>query len=395
MASLERDENRIPVLGAVSSADGTTVLPLQIDPATNRLLVEATGSIDTIFDVSSGVILQNVAGGSTAYTDDFVIGSSGLNDTGSAAHDSRVIWDKSQSFFAAGIVYGTNWDTASRGFASCAFGEDNKASGDYSSVFGSSHQALGDYQFCGGGFGNILGVGEDSCYAFGDGNTIASTNDNAYTSGAFGNSNDVYGYTSFAFGANHTVGTNVASDVQTGIAMGDSNTVGVNADYSLALGQLAQGKFPGSFTLGYSFVNFSKGSQYTVVTQRFLTTNATPTELTFGGGSPSASNSLVLPASTTWGFRIMVTARQTAGAAGTVGDSAIYEFVGGIKRDGSNNTALVGSVTKTVIAEDQAAWDCDVAADDTNESLDITVTGEASKTIAWCATIQLTEAANN
>ncbi len=42
--SLKRDPNSVPVIGAVSSADNTTVLPVQIDPTTGRLLVNGIGA---------------------------------------------------------------------------------------------------------------------------------------------------------------------------------------------------------------------------------------------------------------------------------------------------------------------------------------------------------------
>jgi hypothetical protein len=37
--NLYRDENRITIGGGVSSSDGTTVLPLKVDPVTGRLIV--------------------------------------------------------------------------------------------------------------------------------------------------------------------------------------------------------------------------------------------------------------------------------------------------------------------------------------------------------------------
>lgn len=42
--SLKKDDNRITVLGAVSSVDGVTVVALWADPVTHRLLVDSSGS---------------------------------------------------------------------------------------------------------------------------------------------------------------------------------------------------------------------------------------------------------------------------------------------------------------------------------------------------------------
>jgi hypothetical protein len=54
------------------------------------------------------------------------------------------------------------------------------------------------------------------------------------------------------------------------------------------------------------------------------------------------------------------------------------------------NTAIVGSVVKTVLAEDDATWDANVTADDTNDSLKITVTGP-SASVRWVAFVRTVE----
>lgn len=42
MANLIRDDNRVPVIGGVSNTDTTLILPIRLNPLTNRVLVEAT-----------------------------------------------------------------------------------------------------------------------------------------------------------------------------------------------------------------------------------------------------------------------------------------------------------------------------------------------------------------
>jgi hypothetical protein len=39
--NLQRDENSVPAMGGIDTTDPTQVLPLEIDPATGRLLVTA------------------------------------------------------------------------------------------------------------------------------------------------------------------------------------------------------------------------------------------------------------------------------------------------------------------------------------------------------------------
>lgn len=87
-------------------------------------------------------------------------------------------------------------------------------------------------------------------------------------------------------------------------------------------------------------------------------------------------------------FEINAVAYNNAGTEG-----ATWRISGGIRRDGSNNTALIGAVTKTMVSKDAGAatWDITVTADDTNESLKIEVTGENAKTIRWTVDAHITE----
>lgn len=121
---------------------------------------------------------------------------------------------------------------------------------------------------------------------------------------------------------------------------------------------------------------------------RAQTTDATATEV---NPNDTTSNRLILPASTAWNFAIKVVARENA-----TQDTSAWLLEGVIKRDAANVTALVGSVTSTVIANDAgaAAWTAVVTADDTNEALIITATGEAAKTINWVASTDLIEVGN-
>jgi Tfp pilus assembly protein PilW len=41
---IPRDQNRTPVMGGVSSSDGKTVLPVEINPSTGRVLVDSIAS---------------------------------------------------------------------------------------------------------------------------------------------------------------------------------------------------------------------------------------------------------------------------------------------------------------------------------------------------------------
>ena len=92
-----------------------------------------------IFDVeqTTDLIAANPDGDDT----DFVFGSSQLDDTGVAAQDSRIFFDKGKGAFRAGEVSGTEWDTANVGDQSVAFGLNCIASENYSFAFGQDSKA--------------------------------------------------------------------------------------------------------------------------------------------------------------------------------------------------------------------------------------------------------------
>jgi hypothetical protein len=124
--------------------------------------------------------------------------------------------------------------------------------------------------------------------------------------------------------------------------------------------------------------------------RRVTTTDGTPTELT-------GVDRITIRTTTTVLFEIFLTARQTGGIAGTVGDSAMWLITGAIKRDSLGNTALLGVPTGTGTPSafndaGAATWDVTVTADNTNEALAITVTGETDKDISWVARVSGPEA---
>ena len=115
------------------------------------------------------------------------------------------------------------------------------------------------------------------------------------------------------------------------------------------------------------------------------TSNNTQTEIFVDG---VASSRMTISSDVTWMFEIKIAARRTDAD----NESAAYLFQGCIDNN-AGTTALVGSLNKVVIAEDTAAWDVDVQADNTNDALIILVTGETAKTIRWTALVTIVEAA--
>jgi hypothetical protein len=115
---------------------------------------------------------------------------------------------------------------------------------------------------------------------------------------------------------------------------------------------------------------------------RKISTSATPVELALDG----ETSRFVISANTAWSFTALLIARNN-----TNNNTSGYEFKGVIKRDGANNTTIVGSVVKTVLAEDDSTTDANCTADDTNEALQFTFTGVNSQTYRAVVTVWLTQ----
>lgn len=169
------------------------------------------------------------------------------------------------------------------------------------------------------------------------------------------------------------------------VAIGSGSTATATEAY--AIGSGTNSRLAGGFAFAEGRFATDGDAQQGLYVLRNSTTNATVTELFMNG----SSTRLALPNNSVFCFDIFVTGRRTDATGGSAG----YRFVGVMKRDASAaTTALTGSVSKTVIAETNTAWDASVTADTTNGSILIQVTGEAAKTIRWVAVAQTVEVTN-
>jgi len=116
---------------------------------------------------------------------------------------------------------------------------------------------------------------------------------------------------------------------------------------------------------------------------RGITTNNTESEIFLSDG-----NRIEVPANTTIFYTADIVARRTD----ATDESAGYQLKG-VVDNFSGTVADVGSLYELVVAEDDAVWTVDARADDTNNSINIYVTGEDSKTIRWTALVKTVEVA--
>ncbi len=152
---------------------------------------------------SAGGVVRNT---SNVSTDNFVFGSSSLDDISGTNDDSRFLFNKAKGAFRAGQATGTQWDNANLGNQSFAAGLNSVASGTGSTASGNYATASGNYST-----------------AMGNSTTASGT-----YSVAMGTTCTASGSTSIAMGRSTASGASA-------VAMGSQNVASGN--YSVAIGQ--------------------------------------------------------------------------------------------------------------------------------------------------------------
>lgn len=369
---------RLPVgtNGQVLSADSAEATGLKwITASGTGDVVGPSSSTDNSiarFDSTTGKLIQNSAiqvSDVTTYSSKAYIQEK--YDDGSTSNIATIITPKGTGAFIWGAAPDGSTGGNNRGSYAVDFGRAGTtyvASGDYAVNFGLNNTASGTYSLTQGFFVTASGPGSASF-----GYICTSTGGQSFSSGAYANAT-AYGSAAF--------GTTVNANGQASFVAGENCTASVEASSSFGNQALSNKYSQQSHASG--FFSTQGDAQYSRIIARNTTTNATQTNLFLDGSSAR----LTIPNNTTWVFNITISARRA-----TAGDqSAGYTLTGVIdKGTTAGSTALVGTVTKTVIAEDDAAWDVDATADATNGALNILVTGVAATNIRWVAVVDLTE----
>lgn len=250
-----------------------------------------------------------------------------------------------------------------------------------------------DLQTARGSTATRVASGNLSVISGGANNTASgwlSTVIGGYANSSSGQSSVSGGYSCTASGAYAvTLGYACASNGTTSIALGNASIA--SANFSVALGIYSGTTRTASFAIGG--YDATSQWQHSCVFVRRTTTDATPADLTIDGLAPTGtaiatSNRVIIAANTALDCTIYVTGLQKK-TEGNGYASYIRRCV--ITRDNSNNTTVSAVQTIGTDIETDAVWDVAITADNTNEALVVTVTGEAAKTIRWYARIEANE----
>jgi hypothetical protein len=285
------------------------------------------------------------------------------NERGVGSVDLQQVRDTATQVASAtaSVIGGGRNNTASGDFYSTVSGGNtNVASGTASTVGGGgANIASGSGSIIGGGTSNISS-GSRSIIGGGEGNE--SSNDNTTVSG----------------GANNTASGNTST-----VCGGGNNRA--SGSYSTVLGGYgALADRYGMIANASGFFAGGEGSAQAVsFVLRTVTTSDSPTNVFLDG--TGGSNRLTIPSGKILACTVNVSGIKSDGSLG-----AHYIKKVMIKNVGGT-TSLVGTVSTVGSDVEDAgasAWDVTITADNTNDALDIKVTGAVSTTIRWVAVVQ-------
>jgi hypothetical protein len=262
-------------------------------------------------------------------------------------------------------------------------------------VGGGNNQATGSYSFIGGG--GDAGTAANRNVASGDWSFVGGgTKNTASGTGSFVGGGGTYGS-----GVSGNAASGTASFIGGGIGNTASNSyssvVGGEGNFANGTRSVVNGSYGSSRGIAGVIVNsyngFGSFSAGTCQSASYIlqagTTNATATVATVDGSSASTTNQVILPNNSAYAFKGTVIANVTGAANG-----AAWSFEGAIMR-GANaaSTVLMGTpaINRVAATAGATAWVIALTADTTNGGLAVTVTGAASTTIRWVASLNTTE----
>lgn len=346
----------------------------------NTVDIEGGTGISTVVGATDKVTINcDITGGGTVQGTDHTYDIEATND---GATDGNARGENSVDLCTE---RGAATQVASGANSGIIAGENNTASGTHSGVYaGKNAQATGNNSVIIGGLDNLATdtgssvIAGDSNRADGIYSSISGGQDNLiqasgdYSAIVAGHDNDVTGNSAFATGLENE-------------ATGQTSAV---------FGQFGKTKRRGELTIGGgdgTTFNTAGEAQCGMAIWSGRTTNNSATELFLCN---DGSSRFTLDSNSAVTFDIQLVAVDEA-APGTINAGAT--FLGMIVNAGGT-TALggQGSVTKTANPSTTFAAggaDADVTADNTNDSLKITVTGITGKNIRWVCSMKYTEVA--
>lgn len=347
------------------------------DSATDN--TQATGAQSIAIGSSAG---DNAAGARSSGVNSIAIGAANAENIGPAASGNDGISMGCASAASATGAIAIGGSSSSSGAVASA--TNTIAIGVSTDATATDAVAIGENASATTGTANIA-IGSDSsstgtagAVAIGDGAVASITSSVAIGPSATAST----GASAVAIGQN--TDATAASAVAIGGSATDADSANASGTFSIALGANAQADRYGEFSLPAQ--NTGTAARTSNCRWTGTTTDATPTEIFLLG---VASNRLTLVSDSALGATLNCTARRTDAD----GESA-YFTINAVLDNNAGTTAGVGATPFVTVANSTDFTTATVAAsaDNTNDALAITVTGEAGKTVRWVVHGLVTEA---
>ena len=292
-------------------------------------------------------------------------------------------------YYMATSAYGSSSRPTANGGRAVAIGAAAVAAGNYTYAFGKDAYATGLYATA----MTRSRAGAGSAFAAAIDTNTSSYGATGTNSVAIGNLAKTVGINTLAIGARaqttgasaiaigHSYGNYGCVAASGGIAIGDGNNA--DAIFSTALGYRAKAATKGKFAFAVGQFAAQGDAQGGMYILRADTTDATATVLTTNNSTAAADNQIVAASDTCIMFSGTLVAMQNGAQ-----DQGGWEIKGLLKNDGGTTT-LVSSNIQTFAGGN--GWTVALTADNTNNALAITCTGEAAHNIRWVANISTSE----
>jgi hypothetical protein len=342
--------------GAISAVDATADKIVFYDDSASELTYLELGSGLSITDQTLSATATGTIGGSTS-TDNAIVRADSTSNT---VQDSALVIDDATTSTQANVALRNNHSETNSALVLTPKGTGAFILGpkpDGTSVGGNARGANSiDIQLTRTNANQV--ASGSACVAIGTGCRAASND--AVVIGTSAVSTAI---------RNVAIGYSANAAAEDGVAIGQLSAATGNR--GIALGRIARAERRAEFaTLPFNAIYW--GGQ---------TTNDTATVLNLDA---IATNRFTIAANTALAVDILLVARRSD----TADKWLVARRFLGIRRDGSNNTSLIGSVQTlgTDQSEGSPSWSFTLTADDTNEALQLEVTGAASETVQWRAT---------
>jgi len=382
--------------GITARISGAYTLPTSDGTNGQVLTTDGSGAV-TFADAGGGAALELYAENPSSPTTPSATGTNAVaigNGATSTQANAFSMGSSASATNSAALSLGTNSNAS--GFGATAIGGAT-ASSDRSTAIGYNSSGQSAQAVTGAG---AMALG--GSYASGSNSFAAAITNNTSSYGATGaysvaigrlakatgsHSLAIGGYNSLASGAAAvSIGGNQANR-----ALGNASfCIGgwqawneASDDNSFAMGEGAKSAVKGKLAYAggrFNSIGDAQGGQFIL---RADTTDATATVLTTNNSTAGSTNQIVAASDTCITFDGTITAMQNGAQA-----YASWKIEGLLVNDGGTTT-LANSAT-TVI-QNLSSWGMALSADNTNNALAITVTGEASHNILWVANIRTTE----